>query len=1139
MLRHLRPLWIALCFVSIAVGQDFRATLQGTVTDPTNAALPRTNVVLINTETGVERTTTTDDAGYYLFQFLPIGTYSVRVSSSGFKTLTRDNIRLELGANVRVDLALQLGDTTEQVQVSAEVTGIQTDTSDLSTVVAPVIKDNLPLKGRSSLFMFSLTPGVVSNRYGEDTRPNDTITNISFSANGSPVAATDVMVDGVINTVNVNRGVNISQWVPAVDSVQEFKMQTGSLPAEFGRTGGSMLNIVIKSGTNDLHGALYYFHQNSALNANNFFSRGRGQDLPAFASNNWGATAGGPVMFPKLYNGRNRTFWFFSYEESREGNGQGHSSSVPTPRMRNGDFGEVAAAIYDPFSLTTVNGVPTRTPFPNNQIPANRQDPVARRIMSFFPEPNTPSTSASQPWVGNFTFSFKWPRNFDMYAAKVDHIFSDKWSTFFRTNFGDALLVFPHQFDGIATPGRNVVNRPHRGFSWGNNFLLSPRTTVDLRVGYAYGKEQNRPWSDGFDLTSIGFSPQFQNLVQSQAFPTINVAGFQGLAGSTYVESPGHTWTLQSNVTLARGQHLFKLGADLRLLYGNFFVNNQPSGNFSFSNAWTDGPRADTPTSGTGFPVASFLLGLGSGLISTETGVSILNKYSGFYIQDDYRVSSKLTLNLGLRYEYETPRTERFDRTTRGFDRNAQSPIQVPGLNLRGGLLYAGVGDIPRGLYIPDRNNFAPRFGFAYNLMRGTVLRGGYSLFYVPIIGSVQPTGFSVNTPFVVSQDGITPNDRLSNPFPGGLLTPVGNSQGLNTLVGQSVSFVEPSDRTPMFHTWNLNIQREVVKGGVLQVGYVGSRGINITADVAEGSFNEQLNQLDPQYLSLGTQLTQTVPNPFFGIIQSGPLAGRNVQRQQLLRPFPQFQDITRQTPAFGNNVYHALQTKFETRMWKGLSTIIAYTWSRNIGDIARIQNAYDRRSMRSPMEFDTPHRLTVTASYDLPFGRGRAFGSNMNRAADLIVGGWTLSTFNTFQSGFPLEFSVARSTIFAAGAGPQFPDVVGDPTIGASGSISKRLDRYFNTDAFAQPRDFTFGNAASRIASVRSPGMNNVNVTLTKEFAITERLRVRLRGSSFNFLNHPVFSAPNTQFGTGNFGRIFSQANLGRQTELALRIVF
>lgn len=1121
------------------LGQDFRATLQGTITDPSEASIAGAAVALRNVDTGVERRTTADESGHYLFQFMPVGNYALTASSTGFRTVVREGIRLDLGANLRVDVQLSLGETAESIMVAADLLGVQTDSSDLSTTVTSSITDNLPMKGRSSLFMFTLAPGVVTNRYAEDTRPNDTATNVSFASNGSPTTSTDVTVDGAINTVNVNRGLNISSWVPSMESVQDFKVETGILPAEYGRSAGTIMNVAIKSGTNELHGALYYFHQNSALNANNFFSRGRGQDLTPFASNNWGESAGGPIYLPRIYDGRNRTFWYVNHESSREGNGAGTTSSVPTAKMRAGDFSEVRNQLYDPFSVRSVDGVPTREPFPGNLIPASSRDPVAANMMQFWPEPNTAGSSATQPWVQNFTFSYKWPRDFDMYVIKLDHVFSEKWNTFFRTNWGSGFFNFPYDFEGIATPGRNVVRRPHQGFTWGNNILLSPSTTMDLRAGLTIGKDLNRPWSDGFDLESLGFPSSFTGLVQSRAFPTIGVAGFQSLAGSNVAESKGYTWTLQSSVSQARGKHLLKLGADLRLIYGNYFSNGLPSGSFSFNSAWSGGPRADTPGSNTGFSLASFLLGLGGGSIDTNTAVSIINKFFGFYLQDDFRVTRRLTLNLGVRYEYETPRTERFNRTTRGFAYNTPSPLPVPGLDLRGGLLYAGIGGNPRGIYDPDRNNVAPRIGFAFSVNPKTVLRGGYALYYIPVVQSVDPTGFSVRTPFVASQDGITPKDRLSNPFPGGLLTPIGNSQGLATLVGQSVGFIEPGDRTPMFHTWMFNVQRTVTSGVVVQAGYVGSRGISLVSGGAWSSGEEErVNQADPASLALGSALLQTVPNPFFDVIASGPLAGKTIQRGQLLRPYPQFSGVSRSFPAYGSSVYHAFQAKLETRL-KNWTTIIAYTASKNLSDIATIQNAYDRRAARSPAAFDVPQRLTVTTSIDLPFGRGRRFLGQSGRSLDLIVGGWTLAFFNTFQGGFPTQFSVGRSTLFLPGAGPQFPNATGDPTDGASGPHSQRLTRYFNTDAFAQPPDFTFGNTAARIGSVRSPGMDNWNLSLTKQFSITERFKLNLRASSFNLMNHPVFSGPNTQFGTGNFGRIFSQANTSRQTELALKLLF
>jgi len=1128
---------ILLSLILTAAAQDFRSTLQGTVSDPTQATVANATVTLRNADTGQDRSATTNADGFYIFQFLPPGTYELTIKAPGFRTSLEKGVTLALTQTLRQDVALQVGDTADTIDVVANVAVIDTDSTALGTAIRTEVRDNLPLKGRSSLFMFNLSPGVVTNRYGEDTRPNDTITNILFSANGAPVAATDVFVDGASNTVNVNRGVNISQWVPSVDSIAEFKLEMGTLSAEFGRSGGSVTNMVIKSGTNAIHGTAYHFFRNSALDANLFFARGQGRPLAAFSANTYGVAVGGPVVFPKLYDGRNKTFWFASFEGAREGNGQDNTLSVPTAKMRAGDFSEVPQILYDPYSVSMVNGAPMRTPLAGNIVPANRQDPVAAKMMSYWPTPNRPSPNSAQPWVQNYGFSGKWPRNYDMFVTKIDHRFSNAWNTFFRFNKGKGLLIFPNDFDGIATQGRNVVNRPNIGFSWGNTFLLNTATTLDVRLGYAFGKEDNVPWSDGFDLASLGFSPQFISLTQRAAFPTIGVTGFNGLANSPLIADVGRTYVVQSNIAHQHGKHVFKTGVDLRLLYGNFFRNTNPSGSFSYSNAWSNGPNALTPAGNTGFPMASFLLGLGGGSLANNNGVSIINKYYGFFFQDDYRITTKLTINMGLRYEYETPRTERYDRATRGFD--ISTPNTALGAGARGGLQYAGVNSLPRGIYNNDRNNIAPRFGFAYTVMPKTVIRGGYALHYMPVVGSVDPVGFSTLTSVVTSQDGFTPKDRLSNPFPAGLAQITGNSQGLNTLVGQNISYFDPSDVTPLLHTWNVNLQREILPKSLLQIGYIGSRGIHITSD-PQVAISENINQVPSQYLSMGRALLDSVPNPFFGKIAVGQLAGATVQRQQLLRPYPQFLNITRNLPTFGNTVYHSLQTKFEQRLWHGLTTIVSYTWSKNMGDIGPYQDNYNRRVERAVTTFDVPHRLTVTTSWDMPVGKGRRYLGNASKAVDLMIGQWNLATFSTFQSGFPLSFGVNQNTLFLTGAGGQRPNVIGDPMAGISGSINDRLGAYFNTAAFGQPPDFTFGNVGSRVDWLRNPGMNNINFTLTKQFVIHEKLKMNLRASSFNLMNHPVFGGPNTTFGAlGQFGRISAQANLSRQTELVLRLIF
>jgi hypothetical protein len=390
----------------------------------------------------------------------------------------------------------------------------------------------------------------------------------------------------------------------------------------------------------------------------------------------------------------------------------------------------------------------------------------------------------------------------------------------------------------------------------------------------------------------------------------------------------------------------------------------------------------------------------------------------------------------------------------------------------------------------------------------------------------------------VTTQDGITPKDLLRNPFPTGLLPAIGNSQGLSTLVGQNVTFVDPSDVTPKFHNWHFDVQREIGSRAVVTASYVGSRAINISAPTTDftTAINQNLNQLDPKYLSLGTALLQPVPNPFYGIITSGSLAGQTIQQAQLLRPYPQYTGVTRNAPAYGNSHYHSAQFQFEKRTSGGLTALVSYTIAKNISDLNNADNAYNRQAERALSSFDVPQRLTISATYDLPFGRGRKFGTNINRMFDLVAGGWTLSTFDTFQGGFPLSFTLAKCT---AGANSCRPNAAGDPAQGVTGSIGDRRRNYFNTSAFAQPPDFTYGNVSPFIGTVRSPGMNNTDLTLSKDFTVTERAKVQFRSSMFNCLNHPVFGAPNTQLGNAAFGQISSQANLGRQWEFAAKILF
>ena len=624
--------------------------------------------------------------------------------------------------------------------------------------------------------------------------------------------------------------------------------------------------------------------------------------------------------------------------------------------------------------------------------------------------------------------------------------------------------------------------------------------------------------------------------MQFKNFPAIGVSGFESLGGVGWKSQPGYNYSLQSNLSMQRGRHFFKTGVQLNLFRGNFLNAPNPVGTFSFANAQTGGPNALAPAGG--LAMASFLLGFpSSGSVETDTGVSIQNFYTALFFQDDFRVTSRITLNLGLRWDYQTPTTERYDRTTRGFDYYGPSPLQIPGLNLQGGLLYAGVNGLARGIYDSDWHQFAPRIGIAYSLNSKTVIRAGYGLTYIPLVGNVYPTAYS-NVTSMVTQNGASPVNLLSNPFPQGQLPAIGNSQGKATLIGQSVTFVDPSDRTPEFHNWHFDVQREIAPSTIITVSYVGSRAYHLSAAPTDftTAINQNFNQLDPKYLPLGSQLLQTVPNPFYGTITTGALSLPTVQYAQLLKPYPQYTGVTRLAPAFGNSHYNSAQLTLEKRTSHGVTAQISYTVAKNLGDLTNADNAYNRQAERSYASFDVPQRLSITTAYDLPFGRGRHFGRDISRPLNLIAGGWTVSSFAVFQAGFPLAFTLSTCTV---GANSCRPNVIGDPAQGVTGSITSRLNHYFNTAAFTQPPDFTYGNASPYIGTVRSPGMNNIDGTLQKDFHFTERARLQFRFTVFNVPNHPVFSAPNTTFGNANFGKILAQANFNRQLEFAAKIIF
>jgi len=635
--------------------------------------------------------------------------------------------------------------------------------------------------------------------------------------------------------------------------------------------------------------------------------------------------------------------------------------------------------------------------------------------------------------------------------------------------------------------------------------------------------------------------------------PWVTVAGMTGLNSSSgsRIEHQSDNYTLMASVTKIAGRHTVKAGGEARNLRFNNFQSNNPSGNFSFDGRFTSGnPLQTTATDGFGF--ASFVLGTpnGGGLVNPEA-LALTRYYYALYLQDDFRVSSKLTLNLGVRWDMDTPYTERFGRLT-FFDKQMPSPAGIPPTNgLAGGFGFVETQQQPS-RYVQQLywKMFSPHFGFAYNVASRTVLRGGYGMTWLPFnlntpnAGAANPA-FSIATNFVSSLDGgITPADRLNNPFPDGILSPPGRTGNFNgVILGQTFNFLSRADRPGYTQQWNFNIQQELPGGWLLDAAYAGNRGTGLPVTL-------QRNQLTVEQMALGTQLTQQVPNPFFGYVSVGPLSQRNVARGQLIRPFPQFANMN-EAEYSGFSVYHAAQFKVEKRFSRGFSVLGAYTWAKIIsnaesqtgwlevgGTGAGSQNVYDRRADRSLSSFDIPHRLAVNSLFELPFGRGRAFLSGVTGIADKLVTGWQLNGIFTAQSGTPLFFGTAANLTNSQGGGSR-PNSTGNSGK-IEGPARDRLNRWFDTAAYTQPAAFTFGNLSRVLPDVRSHGICNFDISVFKNTRFSEgRLNVQFRAELFNAFNRVQFGRPGTSLGTPQFGVINTQANLARQIQLALKLIF
>jgi hypothetical protein len=1115
-----------LTLLPLVSAQDFRATIAGLVTDPAGAPVPAASVTVTSVERNVTSTTATTESGRYLVQFLLPGSYTVTVEKAGFKKVLRDGIRLAASDRAGLDIRLEVGAVADSVTVTAEAPLLQTEGATRAALLEKNFIDNIPTSGRNLYQLHYTQPGVIKNSsYWGDFELYATGNINGVMINGGRSGQNETLLDGLPNTrpdSGVTSGV-------ALNAVQEVSVITNAYDAQYGRFGGGVTSISLRSGTNSLHGQLFHFLENDALYATPWAANALGLRKTPFKQNIFGFTVDGPVYLPKVFDGRNKLFFMLSLEALRERNPQLQSLTVPAEEQLRGDFTRLTdnagrpITIYDPSTTRLQGSSYIRTPFPGNRIPGDRINPVGARAAALYPKANR--APLGQDGTGNYLLVSPAKNEYDSWLGKMDYRVSSKSNLSWRygqqpwSNFAQVLWG-----NNAAEPsGEAPSTRVSR--TWGGDWTRTISSTMvfNLRAGLArYEGFSGNIFGQGYDPRQLGLPDSLVSQFTALQFPRFNVGIYSPL-GSTRVTQydAQDTYSLQPNMSWLRGRHSLKFGAEFRLYNQNRLQPGAASGNFSFDRRWTqaDPNRADA-LSGNDF--ATFLLGHPiSGFVDRNIDPAYQNKYYVAYFQDDWKLTRTLTLNLGLRWDFEGPRRERFNRMIRGFAFDQASPIatSAQGLTLRGGLLFAGDSGDQRYAFNADRDNFQPRAGLAWQFRPKWVLRGGYGLSFLANSANGPDTGFSRPTSLVATTNNVSPAVSLSDPFPSalfpsGLLLPIGASQGLATNLGQAIS-AQYLDRVAAYsQQWSFGIQREMPWNMLIDASYVG----NLTKALP---VNLNLNYIPRQQLnSLPVDqrpafFNAQVPNPMSGLLPGTAFNGATIVRSQLLNAFPHFTQVGILGVPIGGQTYHSLQVKAQRRFRDGLAMQFSYTFSKTLERVAPL-NAQDvavGNLLSTPLEqrlaeYDIPHVFGALMSYELPFGRGRRFGRSVNRWVDGFIGGWNINYQHLIRSGHPIAFPnatplAARTAAFTADQRDALARSKGRPQFDTS------FDVYFDTSLFpnrTRPA-FTEQDYPTRFPDVRVKHLRAGELSISKNFRITERITFQLRGDAQNAYNFPYFS--------------------------------
>jgi len=1143
---YIKTFFFSVLACAAALAQD-RGGITGTVSDPSGSGIAHAKVVVTNSARGEHLDLTTTDAGLFSATNLIAGAYRVDVEATGFRTTSINNLEVQVGAVTRADLKLQVGDVSEKVEVTASLTGLQTDSSDVGTNVSTETILNLPLEVsgsvRDPLAFTKLTPG-----FNGATGNSAVNFQAHYTINGSQSGAAQILVDG--GDIELTGVQSQFQTGVSTEAVQEFKVMASNFAAEYGRTTGGIINLTLKSGTNSFHGDAYELLRNDDLDARGFFNPTRRADK----QNDFGGIFSGPVRLPKLYNGHDRTFFMFAYEGFRYDAGAlNQIGTFPTNETRQGDFSALVDAngnqipIYDPNStIVQPDGTVLRTQFQGNVIPTSRIDPVAAKISAMLPSLDFPNQLANNIYTDESN-----QVKTKIFDFKLDHQLTSKHKLTGSYNTDEEKNLDTWGFGAIGQSGG--VDSTTTYIRLAEDYIVSPTVLNHLQFSFSRRHFNQAPQYFGNYASELGLTG-----VNNLVFPTIDITGYITPGGDTFGGGPfGEDFNARDNsfqeteaLSVVRGKHTLKFGGEVRKQQFNVKDLTDYSGYFDFDPAQTSLPNA-TQTTGDGY--ASFLLGAVNTSTLNYSGNSSAHRFAAMsvYAQDDWKFSSRLTLNLGLRYDRFWPMSDATGRLS-SFDPTEPNPGAG---GILGALAFAGNGPGRTGQSSFQRiynKAFGPRVGLAYAIDQRTVFRAGYGIYYQEL---KEPGWGGVNDGFFIkptfsSADGFSPAFQLSGGFPQNFPKTPTLDPSLDN--GSNIPFADPEPAlVPTAQNWQASIQRQLSSKLTLDVAYVAAKGTHlITA-------NKIYNEVNPKYLSLGNLLNADINSPEAQAAGIGlPYPGFTGTVAQALRPYPQYQTIIGSTDygsdKTGNSSYNALQVKMQGKITRDLMMLLAYTWSKNLTDgsdnrdldtflanYTQVQDGYNRRAEKTYAAADIPQSLVANFIYDLPLGRGHSLLSHgwISHA----VGGWALGSVLTYQSGQIIPTPSPAFSDVPLFAGAIRPDVVNGQnplTPQAMGNFDPGSDLYLNANAWTSPPAFQFGNAA-RMSGARTKPLLNEDFSLLKTTSLGEHARLQFRAEAFNIFNRTVFGFPATDLGGSDFGTVVTQANKPRTLQLGAKLLF